>query len=117
MLTLTHPIVNVSVSEKRVDSDHVWVEDPSWFISVTMWDGTKPVYEHEHVDSPTHRYVKTTDAAVLEAYAAYLREQEAKREAARLEKEAQRVAIGKTVRVVKGRKVAVGTTGLVFWMR
>lgn len=58
-----------------------------------------------------------TDATeeVKAAYAAYVERREAEaREAARI-REAKTIARYKDVRVVKGRKVPIGTTGRVFW--
>jgi hypothetical protein len=62
---------------------------------------------------------KDADAATIEKARVWTREREAKRakEAAdiREAKEAMRPAKGKRVRVYKGKKVPVGTVGVVFW--
>jgi hypothetical protein len=52
---------------------------------------------------------------VATAYEAYKAALAAKRVAATMAYEAQKVAKGKVVKVVKGRKVPVGTTGEVIW--
>lgn len=59
----------------------------------------------------------TVDATpeVLAAYAAWCQRVDAERRAAEAAREAATPRFGKTVRVVKGRKVPVGTVAEVFW--
>lgn len=63
-------------------------------------------------------YASHADATpeVLAAYEQFKRDQEAKADAARAEQIRRTPAKGKTLKVVRGRKVKIGTTGICFWL-
>jgi len=100
----------------------LWEAD-RWFAVVAIDDGYETVSlgSQRWGSGSLERDVAAIDvgAEVAEAYAGYLAEKRA-REAAtaerlRREAEERRVAKGKRVRVVRGRKVARGTEGVVIW--
>ena len=56
-------------------------------------------------------------AEVQAAYAEYRQNEVEKASVARAELEAKKVIKGRKVRVIRGRKVAIGTEGIVFWIK
>lgn len=113
-------VLGTTGRDERIMSD-VW----AWITYAKVWDGTKvidvPIKNSEFGDYGTAT-IDATDA-VKSAVAAWEAAEAAKRaEAARLDAiarvmaEAGRVGRGKTVIVVKGRKLPKGFTGRVFWL-
>lgn len=100
----------------------LWEAD-NWFAVVAIDDGYQVVSlgGQRWGSANCERAVATidADAEVVQAYEDYLAEKAAREAAtaARLTREAneRRVAKGKRVRVVRGRKVARGTEGVVIW--
>ena len=64
---------------------------------------------------PNHAEVDATPE-VIAAYNEYRRVQADKAQVEFLKEEAKKPGKGKKVRVVRGRKVAIGTEGVIFWM-
>lgn len=62
-----------------------------------------------------NRAIVDATPEIVETYNSYLVERSKMLNAWRAEEEAKRVGKGKVVRVVKGRKVPIGTEGKVFW--
>jgi hypothetical protein len=88
---------------KLQDSDYVW-------LAVKTHGEMYSAKTHAEVDAPAEiiaRYHEQNNARIAAEKAAYEAEQARER---RLQ-----ITKGKVVKVVKGRKVAKGTTGLVFW--
>jgi hypothetical protein len=85
-----------------------------------VWNHEKQCTEHvEYATTrgwtyPNHCKVDATPE-VLAAYRAWSEKKRAEYRQLEADREAKRVARGKTLRVVKGRKVAKGTVGLCFW--
>jgi CubicO group peptidase (beta-lactamase class C family) len=93
--------------------------DDSDFYAI-VWDDEKgrPVeVEYASTRGWTYPNGAKVDATpeIVEKWEAWTREQKAACERARLAAEAALPRVGRTVRVVKGRKVEVGTVGEVFW--
>lgn len=93
--------------------------DDSDFYAV-VWNPEKGETEKVYYAStrfPTYHNSASRDATpeVLGAYEAWARRKDAERQAANAAKEAATPKVGKTVRVVKGRKVPKGVVGEVFW--
>ena len=91
--------------------------DDSDFAAVVWDDGTWREVTYATTRGWTYRNSATVDAPaeLIAAYAGFRAAQRAAYTASLAAAEAARVDTGKTVEVVKGRKVPVGTTGEVFW--
>lgn len=119
--TYAGAVIAVHGREERIMSD-VW----AWVTYASVWTGSAVADVAISCSDPHSVYgTATVDAtpAVLEAVAAFRAAAAVVAEAAakaalvnRKVAEAKRVAKGKTVTVVKGRKVAKGTTGEIFWL-
>jgi hypothetical protein len=116
--------VKVITREERVMSD-VYADVTYAVCYIPSKDAFESVYVRAHFECDQSGSYADVDATeeVEARYAAYLAEIEAARvadEKARFEAlrmaEAKRPAKGRTLRVVRGRKVPVGTTGVCFFV-
>jgi hypothetical protein len=118
--TYAGAVLGTTGRDVRIMSD-VW----AWITYARVWDGTNilevAVGNSEFGDDATAVVDATPEVlAAVAVYEAAAGKAHAKLMVAasidRVVAEASRVAVGKDVTVVKGRKVAKGTTGRVFWM-
>lgn len=115
-------VLNVGETVKIVTRDERIMSDVWDYCSYAVnFDGTKisEVYIGCGHDGKVAEAVVDASPATIAAYEAFVanaaREAEERRLQAEAEREANTIRKGKTVRVVRGRKIAKGTEGRVFW--
>lgn len=98
---------------KRQSSD---VVEFSYYAKVWENGTLSSIYVHDDYHNPEGAKIEVdaTEEVKIE-YMEWLEANRVKREAELAAEEARTPRVGKTVKVVKGRKVAKGTTGQVFW--
>lgn len=111
------PVYEVSYEGAVLSTgEHNYHDDSDFFARV--WDGEK-VIEVQYATTRGWTYANSAEVdatpEVQAAAAEYLRKQAVERLLAQSAAEARTVEKGKTVVVVKGRKVPIGTEGVVFW--
>ena len=100
--------------------EHNFYDDSDFYATVWNPEAKKP----EEIDYgttrawtyPNHAKVDATPEVVA-AYEEYRQNEAKKLMVAREERLAKQIVKGKKVRVIRGRKVAIGTEGVVFWMK